>query len=121
MHEGNSNKSMRRRNNDKEDNETAKDSTATKDIMDDIEVPKEIEITAWYTPQIPINQGPGEYWGLPGLILEINADRTTILCSKIIMNPSENKNSFKGKSSNTKRIQRHCKKESGRNARNVWR
>ena len=81
--------SMRRRNNDKEDNETAKDSTATKDIMDDIEVPKEIEITAWYTPQIPINQGPGEYWGLPGLILEINADRTTILCSKIIMNPSE--------------------------------
>ena len=50
---------------------------------------KEIEIVAWYTLQIPINQGPGEYWGLPGLILELNADRTTILCSKIILNPAE--------------------------------
>ena len=82
--------SMSRRNNNREDTEKAKDSTNTnEDMIDDIELPKEIEITAWYTLQIPINQGPGEYWGLPGLILEINADRTTILCSKIIMNPSE--------------------------------
>lgn len=48
---------------------------------------KEIQIVAWYTMQIPVNQGPDEYWGLPGLILEVNADRTTILCSKIILNP----------------------------------
>ncbi len=51
--------------------------------------PKEIIVTAWYTPQIPVNQGPDTYWGLPGLILEINADKTTILCSKIVLNPSE--------------------------------
>ncbi|QDO92872.1 GLPGLI family protein [Formosa sediminum] len=51
--------------------------------------PKEITITAWYTPQIPVNQGPGDYWGLPGLILEVNTDRTTILCSKIILNATE--------------------------------
>jgi GLPGLI family protein len=57
--------------------------------MDEFEIPKEQTITAWYTPQIPINQGPGEYWGLPGLILEVNAGRTTILCSKIVMNPDE--------------------------------
>lgn len=82
-------RSMRRRGRKQQDNETAKDSTKAKDPMDEIEVPKEIEITAWYTPQIPINQGPGEYWGLPGLILEVNADRTTILCSKIVMNPEE--------------------------------
>ncbi|WP_044637953.1 GLPGLI family protein [Siansivirga zeaxanthinifaciens] len=50
---------------------------------------KEIDLVAWYTLQIPVNQGPGEYWGLPGLILELNADRTTILCSKIILNPTE--------------------------------
>jgi GLPGLI family protein len=81
-------RSMRRRNRDA-DNEKDQDSTATKDVMDEIEVPKEVIVTAWYTPQIPINQGPGEYWGLPGLILEVSADRTTILCSKIIMNPSE--------------------------------
>lgn len=44
-------------------------------------------IEAWYTPQIPVGHGPGEYWGLPGLILEVNADNTTILCSKIVINP----------------------------------
>lgn len=48
-----------------------------------------ITVTAWYTPQIPVNQGPGEYWGLPGLILEVNEGRTTILCSKIVINPGE--------------------------------
>jgi GLPGLI family protein len=57
--------------------------------MNEIEVPKTIEVVAWYTPQIPINQGPDDYWGLPGLILEVNADRTTILCTKIVMNPEE--------------------------------
>ncbi|WP_299547070.1 GLPGLI family protein [Seonamhaeicola sp.] len=48
-----------------------------------------VEVVAWYTPQIPVSQGPSDYWGLPGLILEINEGRTTILCSKIIMNPDE--------------------------------
>ncbi|MFV0566835.1 MAG: GLPGLI family protein [Flavobacteriaceae bacterium] len=48
---------------------------------------KDIEIEAWYTLQIPINQGPGDYWGLPGLILEVVADNTTIVCSKIEINP----------------------------------
>jgi GLPGLI family protein len=85
-------RSMRGRNRDddeKKEGEESADSTKTNDPMDEIEVPKEIEITAWYTPQIPVNQGPGEYWGLPGLILEVNADRTTILCSKIVLNPAE--------------------------------
>ena len=50
---------------------------------------KEIQIEAWYTMEIPVNQGPDDYWGLPGLILEITADRTTILCSKIVLNPEE--------------------------------
>ena len=57
--------------------------------QDETEKPttREIQIVAWYTMQIPVNQGPDEYWGLPGLILEVNAYRTTILCSKIIINP----------------------------------
>lgn len=29
-------------------------------------------ITAWYTPQLPINYGPKDYFGLPGLIIRIN-------------------------------------------------
>ena len=61
----------------------------TGEVCEDIEIPKEIEVTAWYTPQIPVSQGPGDFWGLPGLILEVNTDKTTILCSKIIMNPKE--------------------------------
>ena len=47
------------------------------------------EVIAWYSLQIPVSQGPLEYWGLPGLILEVNVGNTTMLCSKIIMNPDE--------------------------------
>lgn len=47
------------------------------------------DIVAWYSPQIPVSQGPSEYWGLPGLILEVNVGNTTMLCSKIIINPQE--------------------------------
>jgi GLPGLI family protein len=83
-------RSMRGKNRGKKDQEKSKtDATETKSVTEDIEVPKTIAVTAWYTPQIPINQGPGEFWGLPGLILEINADQTTILCSKIVMNPEQ--------------------------------
>lgn len=83
----------RRRNRDNEKKEEAKDSTATasadSDPMSQIEIPKEVMVTAWFTPQVPVRTGPGEYGGLPGLILEMNVDRTTILCSKIVMNPKE--------------------------------
>ena len=48
------------------------------------------EVEAWYTPQIPVSHGPGEYWGLPGLILEVSTGNTTMLCSKIVMNPEGN-------------------------------
>lgn len=48
-----------------------------------------ITITAWYTLDIPVSNGPGDYWGLPGLILEISDDNTQILCTKIVINPKE--------------------------------
>lgn len=50
---------------------------------------KMTEVVAWYTPQIPVGHGPGEYWGLPGLILEVNAGNTKMLCSEIILNPKK--------------------------------
>ena len=43
-------------------------------------------VPAWYTLSIPVSHGPGDYWGLPGLILEISDGNTQILCTKIIMN-----------------------------------
>ena len=46
-------------------------------------------VEAWYTPQVPVRHGPLEYWGLPGLILEVSADNTTMLCSKLVLNPDE--------------------------------
>ena len=58
-------------------------------FMDGIELPKEIEITAWYTPEIAVNQGPENYWGLPGLILEVSDGKTTILCSKVVLNSKD--------------------------------
>lgn len=54
------------------------------------EVKKEtIVTTAWYTLQVPVSNGPDDYQGLPGLILEINDGKKTIVCTEIILNPSE--------------------------------
>ena len=66
----------------RETNNSEIDSTQTKDI-------KMTLVEAWYTPQIPVRHGPLEYWGLPGLILEVSADNTTMLCSKLVLNPGE--------------------------------
>ena len=52
----------------------------------EIEMPKEVTVTAWYCPEIPVNQGPDEYWGLPGLIMEVNDGKTVIMCSKLVLN-----------------------------------
>jgi GLPGLI family protein len=76
-----------------EEKKTDKAKTEDKDkktnFMDDFDMPKEITITAWYTPEIPVNQGPESYWGLPGLILEVNDGKTTVLCSKVVLNAKE--------------------------------
>ena len=71
--------------------ETVKDTAKAKktNFTDDWEMPKENIITAWYCPEIPVNQGPENYWGLPGLILEVNDGKTVILCSKLVLNSKE--------------------------------
>ena len=52
-------------------------------------VTKTLVTTAWYTPQIPVSNGPDQYWGLPGLILEVNDGSTVMICNKIVMNAQE--------------------------------
>ena len=52
---------------------------------------KMVEIEAWYTPQVPVSHGPSEFWGLPGLILQVSTEDTTVLCTRIIMNTKEDK------------------------------
>tara|TARA_R100000935_G_scaffold38680_1_gene59993 strand:+ start:102429 stop:103295 length:867 start_codon:yes stop_codon:yes gene_type:complete len=54
-----------------------------------VEVTKLITTTAWYTLDIPVQHGPGEFWGLPGLILQLEEGDLTILCSKIVLNPEK--------------------------------
>lgn len=57
-----------------------KESTVTSDT---------INIEAWFTPEIPVSQGPDDFWGLPGLIMEITDGKITYLCTKVILNPEE--------------------------------
>ncbi len=68
----------RNNNNEEENNE--------EDKAPEIE---DVIITAWYAMDIPVGHGPDDYWGLPGLILEISDGNTQILCTKIVMNPKE--------------------------------
>ncbi len=71
---------------------TFKEDITTQTISDKNEietVENERITTAWYTPQIPVNNGPADFFGLPGLILEINDGDLTLVCSKIVLNPSE--------------------------------
>lgn len=67
----------------------AEDKDKKTNFMDQFDMPKEITITAWYAPEIPVSQGPENYWGLPGLILEVNDGKTTVLCSKVVLNTKE--------------------------------
>ncbi len=61
------------------------------------ELPKEIQVVAWYTPEIPVSTGPNRYWGLPGLILEVQEGRTVILCNKITLNNNDSQSIRKPK------------------------
>lgn len=69
-----------------------KDTYKTQTISDEggIEtIEKERETVAWYTLQIPVNNGPSEFYGLPGLILEINDGELTLMCSRLVLNPKD--------------------------------
>ena len=46
-----------------------------------------LDVTAWYTPQIPIPLGPKNYAGLPGLILELQEGPRTIYVTELTLNP----------------------------------
>ena len=45
--------------------------------------------TVWYSPSIPVSNGPRQYGGLPGLILEVNDGNQTIVCTEIVLNPDD--------------------------------
>lgn len=53
------------------------------------EITRQVEVSAWFTMDIPVNHGPDDFWGLPGLILEVNSGNFTIICTKVVLNPKE--------------------------------
>lgn len=44
-----------------------------------------VPVTAYFTPQIPVSNGPDMFHGLPGMILEVNADngRNVIIATEV--------------------------------------
>ncbi len=59
--------------------------------MTEMEVSKDtIQVVAWFTPEIQVSQGPENYFGLPGLILEVHSRGRVLICDKIELNPSAN-------------------------------
>ncbi len=50
---------------------------------------KTVEVSAWFTSEIPMAAGPGIYGGLPGLILEVNDGEYTIICKEVTMGINE--------------------------------
>lgn len=47
-----------------------------------------IQVIVWYTPEIPVAHGPENYFGLPGLILEVHNGGRSFYCEKIELNPA---------------------------------
>ena len=76
---------------DKKKDVASTEKPKTTGMMADGEIPKEIEVVAWYTPEIPVSNGPENYFGLPGLILEVSAGKTILLCSKVAINIKDKK------------------------------
>ncbi|MFH6999147.1 GLPGLI family protein [Flavobacterium sp. FlaQc-57] len=60
---------------------TCKKATSTKSLA---------PITAWYAEEIPVNDGPSIYWGLPGLILKVELGEYTVITIDKITISKEN-------------------------------
>lgn len=59
--------------------------------MEEMEQVKDtLQITVWFTPEIPVAHGPENYFGLPGLILEVHNGGRAYYCEKIELNPAAN-------------------------------
>ena len=80
---------------------------------------KERTTTAWYTMQIPISNGPLDFGGLPGIILEINDGELTLVCTRVTLNPKKRRKdyrAYKWEKSDSRKVRSHIRKKIERNA-----
>jgi GLPGLI family protein len=49
-----------------------------------------VPTTAWFTEEIPISDGPDEYWGLPGLIIKLELGGYSTITLETIKTTTEN-------------------------------
>jgi GLPGLI family protein len=47
------------------------------------------QVIAWFAPVLPYSYGPKNFYGLPGLILELTENKTTFLATKISLDKNE--------------------------------
>lgn len=71
-------------------------------------------ITAWFAPSLPFPFGPKNFYGLPGLILELQENKTTYLATKIELTDKEFKIDFpKGKTITKEEYDKKLKAQMG--------
>lgn len=74
---------------------------------------REIKVTAWFTPDIPVNFGPMNYNGLPGLIMKVIVGKFTFEAKNIKISKEKNKKikrNLKGKKITKFEFNEMCKK-----------
>ena len=89
---------------------TLKTVKAKKHIYGQVET---LQVEAWYTPDIPVPHGPEQYWGLPGLIIQLDDGKITYLLTKMVLNPKKEvriKKPRGGKKINEKQLQKELAK-----------
>jgi GLPGLI family protein len=45
-----------------------------------------IEAVAWFCPNIPVSYGPAQFYGLPGLIIELQFSKIIFIAEKLVLN-----------------------------------
>ena len=72
-----------------------------------------LQVEVWYTPDIPVPHGPEQYWGLPGLIMQLDDGKVTYLLTKVVLNPEKGvriKKPRRGKKINEKQLEEELAK-----------
>ena len=67
-----------------------------------------ISIEAWYALDIPVNYGPMNFTGLPGLIIELKTNKAQFIATNITLNPKNKvviKKPKKGKEVTSKKFE----------------